>query len=79
MKEKMDFSNKDSIEESKDKFEEIKNYTVSDIEKFSKNKHITSYYYTEEISLNGSNLKKVESIDNSDINRGGPKDNKQDN
>lgn len=79
MKENMDFSNKDSIEESKDKFEEIKNYTVTDIEKFSKNKHITSYYYTEEISLNGRNLNKVESTDNSDTNRGGPKDNKQDN
>ena len=34
--------NKDSIEEAKDKFENITSYTVSDIKNFSKNKHIIS-------------------------------------
>ncbi len=79
MKKDMDFSNKDSIEEAKDKFENITSYTVSDIKNFSKNKHITSYYYTEEISLNGSSITKVESTSNEDNNHHGPKMEKQNN
>lgn len=79
MKKNMDFSNKDSIEEAKDKFENITSYTVSDIKNFSKNKHITSYYYTEEISLNGSSITKVESTSNEDNNHHGPKMEKQNN
>ena len=79
MKKNMDFSNKDSIEEAKDKFENITSYTVSDIKNFSKNKHITSYYYTEEISLNGSSITKVESTSNEDNNNHGPKMEKQNN
>ena len=79
MKKDMDFSNQDSIEEAKDKFENITSYTVSDIKNFSKNKHITSYYYTEEISLNGSSITKVESTSNEDNNNHGPKMEKQNN
>lgn len=79
MKKDMDFSNKDGIENAKNKFENIASYTVSDIKKFSKNKHIKSYYYTEEISLNGNSITKVESTNNENNDNQGPKMEKKDN
>lgn len=53
---------------------------MGDIQKFSENDHITSYYYTEEISLNGESITKVESTTNdSDGGNRGLKMDKQDN
>ncbi len=79
MKKDMDFSNKDSIDKAKEKFENIVSYTVEDIKNFSKNKHITDYYYTEEISLNGSSITKVENTSNENNDNHGPKTEKQNN
>lgn len=75
----VDFSNKENIDNAKDKFNDIKSYSLEDITKFAKNKHIKSYYYTYEISLNGKNIEKVEET-NDDNNPGNkPKDLNKDN
>lgn len=65
-----DFSNRDSINNTKEKFDNIESYSVSDIDTFSKNKHIKSYYYTYELSLNGDNISKAEeSSENNNFSR----------
>lgn len=80
MKKDMDFSNQDGIDEAKKNFDAIASYTVSDIQKFSENEHIISYYYTEEISLNGESITKVESTTNdSNSDNHDPKMDKQNN
>ena len=65
-----DFSNKDNREDMKEKFNNISSYTVEDVKKYAENKHIESFYYTYNISLNGNNIEKAES-DNSDSNMPG--------
>ncbi len=60
-------------EEMKDRFQNIGNYTISDVEKFADSKYIESYYYTYSINLNGNSIDKAE-IEVED-NRFGRKDN----
>ncbi len=67
MKEQFDFSNEESKEEAKEKFNNINSYTVEDIKNFAKSKHIKSYYYTYSISLSGSSIEKAE-LSNDDKN-----------
>ena len=62
----IDFS-KEDMESAKEAFENIKSYTLEDIENFSTSEHIESYYYTYNISLNGNNIEKAEI----ETNRGG--------
>lgn len=61
MMEDVGFSNREKLDDAKDKFDNIESYTIEDVVEFSKNEHIESYYYTYEISLNGNNIEKVES------------------
>ena len=51
MMEDIDFS-KEDMDSAKKTFENIESYTLEDIENFSTNEHIESYYYTYNISLN---------------------------
>ncbi len=62
----VDFSNKENMESAKEKFNNISSYTVDDVKNFAKSKHIESYYYTYNISLNGSNISKAESESDED-------------
>ena len=61
MKKDFDFSNRDSMSEAKEKFNNISSYTVEDIKKYAESDYISSYYYTYNISLNGNNIEKAES------------------
>ncbi|MBP5204796.1 ABC transporter permease [Candidatus Saccharibacteria bacterium] len=61
MKKDFDFSKRDSLEDAKEKFDNISSYTIADVENFAKSDHIESYYYTYDISLNGNNIEKAES------------------
>lgn len=60
MRKNFDFSNRDSLEEAKNSFNDIEAYTVDDIKSFATSDHIESYYYTYSISLNGNSIEKVE-------------------
>ena len=55
-----DFSDRDIMNQAKEKFNNISSYTVEDVKKFAESKHIESYYYTYNISLNGNNIEKAE-------------------
>ena len=46
MKKDFDFSNRDSMSEAKEKFNNISSYTVEDIKKYAESDYISSYYYT---------------------------------
>ena len=59
-----DFSNRDNMEDAKEKFNKISSYTIDDVKSFAESKHIESYYYTYDISLNGNNIEKAESDNN---------------
>ncbi len=56
-----DFSERENLEDMKEKFEDISTYTISDVEKYADSDYIESYYYTYNISLNGNNINKAES------------------
>lgn len=56
----MDFSDADSREEMKEKFENISSLTVSQVENFATSEHIEDYYYTYSLSLDGNNIEKAE-------------------
>lgn len=60
---------KDNKEETKEKFNNISSYTIEDVKKFAESEHIKSYYYTYNISLNGSNIEKAENTSNNDSKR----------
>ncbi len=77
----VDFSDEDSRESAKKKFNNVSTYTIDDVKKFAESKHIESYYYTYNISLNGSSIKKVESDSSSEKSKkfpGGPSDSSYD-
>lgn len=57
----IDLSDDDNREKAREKFDNISSYTVEDIKKFAESKYVKSYYYTNEISLNGSTIEKVTS------------------
>ena len=57
----VDFSNRENMDSAREKFSSISSYTVEDIKNYGKSDHIESYYYTYNISLNGSSIEKVES------------------
>lgn len=57
----IDFSKRDNLEDAKEKFDNISTYTIEDVEKFATSDHVENYYYTYNISLNGSNIEKAES------------------
>lgn len=61
-----DFSNRDNMNQAKEKFNNISSYTVEDVKKFGESKYISSYYYTYDISLDGNNIEKAESESNND-------------
>lgn len=63
-----DFSNKENMESMKEKFSNISSYTIEDIKKYAESKHIESYYYSYNISLNGKTISKAES-ESKDTNR----------
>ena len=64
-----DFSDKETREKAKEKFNNISSYTIDDVKKFAKSDHIESYYYTYSISLNGKSIEKAESSSSSDSKR----------
>ena len=64
-----DFSNRDNMDDAKEKFNNISSYTVDDVVTFAESKHIESYYYTYNISLNGNSIEKAESESSNDSNR----------
>ena len=66
-----DFGEKENRESMKEKFDNISSYTVEDVKNFAKNKHIKSYYYTYNVSLNGNNIDKAENEDEEDAKRPG--------
>ena len=57
----VDFSNREKLDDAKEKFENISAYTISDVEKFAESDYIESYYYTYNVSLDGENIEKAES------------------
>ena len=61
-----DFGNKENRDTAREKFDNISSYTIDDVKKFSESDHITSYYYTYNISLNGNNIEKAESESNNE-------------
>lgn len=68
-----DFSNREKVEDMKNKFNNVSSYTISDVEKFSNSDYIESYYYTYSVSLNGNNINKAESeVPNNSFNMSGP-------
>lgn len=72
MRKNFDFSNRDSLEEAKNSFNDIEAYTVDDIKSFATSDHIESYYYTYSISLNGNSIEKVEMDNQNDMFNKGP-------
>ena len=60
----VDFSSEENRESMKEKFNNISSYTIDDIKSFAESKHIKSYYYTYNISLNGNSIEKAESSSN---------------
>lgn len=58
---KSDFSSEEGKEDAKEKFSNISSYTIDDIKKFAESDYIKNYYYTYDISLNGSSIQKVTS------------------
>ena len=65
----IDFGDKENRESMKEKFNNISSYTIEDVKNFADSKHIKSYYYTYTISLNGNNIEKAESENDSDSKR----------
>lgn len=65
MMEGMDFSKEDKREEMQENLDNISSFTIEDITNYASSKHITSYYYTYTISLNGNNIDKAESTSES--------------
>ncbi len=63
----VDFGDKDNMDYFKEKLNDISSYTVEDVKKFAESDHIESYYYTYNISLNGNNIEKAESENDSDL------------
>lgn len=55
-----DPSQAEGRESVREKFSNIESFSVSDIESFANSKYITSYYYTDSIGLNSSNIEKAE-------------------
>lgn len=62
----VDFSNEETRESMKEKFNNVCSYTIEDVKKYAESDHIKSYYYTYNISLNGNNIQKAESENSSD-------------
>ena len=56
----VDFSNRDNMDNMKEKFNNISSYTIDNIKNYATSKHIESYYYTYNISLNGNNISKAD-------------------
>ena len=65
----IDFSNRDNMDNAKEKFNNISSYTIDDVKNYAKSKYIESYYYTYNISLNGNNISKAESDSDNDSRR----------
>lgn len=66
----VDFSNKDNMEDTKNKLNTITSYTIDDVKNFAESDHIENYYYTYNISLNGNNIEKAEhELENNDTKR----------
>ena len=62
-----DPSAKEGRENAKEKFDNIANYTISDIESFADSEYIESYYYTYSVGLNGNNIEKAEIESDNDM------------
>lgn len=70
MMQDVDFSNKDNMEDAKDKFNNIASLSIDDVKSFAESDHIENYYYTYNISLNGNNIEKAENeLENNDTKR----------
>ena len=65
----VDFKNRENMDSAREKFNNISTYTVDDVKKFAESNYIKSYYYTYNISLNGSSIEKAESEKNDDSKR----------
>ncbi len=55
-----DSSGAEGRENAREKFDNIANYTISDVLSFADSEYIESYYYTYGIGLNGNNIEKAE-------------------
>lgn len=62
-----DFSSEEGKDAAKENFSNISSYTIDDIKKFADSDYIKSYYYTYDISLNGSSIQKVTSDKSDDF------------
>lgn len=61
MKEDFDFSSEDGMESMKDKFDDMESLSEEDINKYADNEYVNSYYYTNSVGLNSTNIEKVSS------------------
>ncbi len=65
-----DPSQDDDRENAREKFDNIKSYTISDIESFADSEYIESYYYTYSVGLDGNNIEKAEIESNNNMPNG---------
>ncbi len=65
-----DPSQQEGRENAREKFDNIANFTISDVESFADSEYIESYYYTYGIGLNGNNIEKAEIESNNNMPNG---------
>jgi putative ABC transport system permease protein len=61
MMKNFEMKDKESMEDAKEEFNNISTYTIDDIENYADSSYVDDYYYTYEVSLNGSSIEKVSS------------------
>ena len=60
MMKNVDFSDRENMSKTREKFNNVSSYTIDDIKNFGISEYILSYYYTYNVSLNGNNIEKAE-------------------
>ncbi len=61
MMENFDLKDKETMEEAKEKFDEIDAITIENVKEYGNSDYLEDYYYTYQINLNGNNIEKVSS------------------
>lgn len=75
MRENIDYTNEDGMEDMKNRFSSIESLTEENVKNYADSKYVNSYYYTYSVGLNASNIEKVSSDFSFDKGRGGDKKN----
>ena len=65
-----DMSDENSRQEAKETFSNIATYTIDDVKNYADSEYVTDYYYTYKIYLNGKNIEKAESTEETIDKRG---------